>query len=198
MSTRAEQRRECIKRAKDAFNAGAINPQEALDLSKELKRLDEFGYAWRLLKHIREADDVKSDAELDLRFREEITLCTYKDTHLNDEHRLVRALNILDQGDFLESCDSPESLGLAGAIHKRLWQVRNDKRELETSLRYYRRGHEADRAREYVKQGYPGINAAFVLDLLASLESGDGGSGGRLYRISWMPGMTKRRKSVTR
>jgi hypothetical protein len=127
MSTRAEKRRECIKRTKDAFNAGAINPQEALDLSKELKKLDEFGYAWRLLKHIRETDDVKSDAGLDLRFREEITLCTYKDTHLNDEHRLVRALKILDQDNFLEGCDSPESLGLAGAIHKRLWQVRNDR-----------------------------------------------------------------------
>ena len=176
MSTRAEKRRECIKRAKDGLNAGAINSQEALELSRELKKLDEFGYAWRLLKHVREADDVKSDAELDLRFREEITLCTYKDTHLNDEHRLVRALNILDQGDFLEGCDSPESLGLAGAIHKRLWQVRNDKRELETSLHFYLRGHKVDRAREYVNDGYTGINAAFVLDLLASLESETDGS----------------------
>ena len=123
MSTRAEQRKECIKRAKDAISAGIIDPRKALDLSKELKKLDKFGYAWRLLKHIRETDDVKIGAELDLRFREEITLCTYKDTHLNDEHRLIRALKILDQGDFLEGCDSPESLALAGAIHKRLAEI---------------------------------------------------------------------------
>ena len=149
MSTRAEQRRECIQRAKDAIDAGAINTREALELAKELKGLDEFGYAWRLLVRFRASDEVKSDAALDLRFRQEIALCTYKDTHLNDEQRLVRALEILDQGDYLKDCDSPESLGLAGAIHKRLWQVRNDKSELETSLRYYRRGHEADLARGF-------------------------------------------------
>ncbi|MDX2411602.1 MAG: patatin-like phospholipase family protein, partial [Woeseiaceae bacterium] len=175
MSTQAGQRRECIQRAKDALAAEAVDIQGALELAKELKDLDEFGYAWRLLKHFRTSDEVTGDAALDLRFRQEIALCTYKDTHLNDEHRLVRALAILDEGDYLKDCDSPESLGLAGAIHKRLWQVRNDKRELEISLCYYRRGHEADRAREFEKQGYPGINAAFILDLLASLESATDG-----------------------
>ncbi|MCP4982957.1 MAG: hypothetical protein GY935_20980 [Gammaproteobacteria bacterium] len=64
MSTRVEKRRECVKRAKDAINAGVINPRDALDLSKELKKLDGFGYAWRLLKHIREADDIKSETEM--------------------------------------------------------------------------------------------------------------------------------------
>lgn len=45
MSTRAEQRRECIQRAKDALDAEAVDTQGALELSKELKDLDEFGYA---------------------------------------------------------------------------------------------------------------------------------------------------------
>lgn len=176
MSTKQEQRQECIQKAKDEINAGTLDTSGAIKLAKELKDLDEFGYAWRLLEHFRQSDDVTKDGALDLKFRQEIALCTYKDTHLNDEYRLVRALEILDQGNHLQDSNNPETLGLAGAIHKRLWQVRNDKRELETSLRYYRRGHEADQANEFVKQGYPGINAAFILDLLASLESETDGS----------------------
>ena len=176
MSTRQEQRQACIEKANDAIDAGTLDTGEAIKLAKELKVLDEFGYAWRLLERFRQSDEVTKDDALDLRFRQEIALCTYKDTHLNDEYRLVRALEILDQGDHLQGSSNPETLGLAGAIHKRLWQVRNDKRELETSLRYYRRGHEADRANEFEKQGYPGINAAFILDSLASLESETDGS----------------------
>ena len=176
MSTKQEQRRECIQRAKDAIVAGTLDAGGAIELAEELKELDEFGYAWRLLERLRKSDEVIKDAALDLRLRQEIALCTYKDTHLNDEYRLVRALDILDQGDHLQDSSNPETLGLAGAIHKRLWQVRNDKRELETSLRYYRRGHVADRANGFRKQGYPGINAAFILDLLAGLESEADGS----------------------
>lgn len=176
MATRQEQRRAYIQAAKNAIDAGTLNAAEALDLSNELKKLDEFGYAWRLLERFRNSDEVTKNDALELRFRQEIALCTYKDTHLNDEQRLVRALEILDAGNHLKDSNNPETLGLAGAIHKRLWQVRNDKRELETSLRFYRRGHDADRANEFEKQGYPGINAAFILDLLVSLESETDGS----------------------
>jgi predicted acylesterase/phospholipase RssA len=176
MSTRQEQRQACIDGAKKAIDAGTLDTGEAIKLAKELKDLDEFGYAWRLLERFRQSDEVTKDDALDIKFRQEIALCTYKDTHLNDEYRLVRALDILDQGDHLQDSNNPETLGLAGAIHKRLWRVRSDKRELETSLHFYRRGHEADQANEFVKQGYPGINAAFILDLLASLESETDGS----------------------
>jgi predicted acylesterase/phospholipase RssA len=170
MSTKQELRQECINRAKAAIKSGTLNASGALELAKELKDLDEFGYAWRLLEHFRKSDEVMKNDVLDLEFRQKIALCTYKDTHLNDEYRLVRALEILDQGDHLKLSSNPETLGLAGAIHKRLWQVRNDKRELETALLYYRRGHEADQKNKFENQGYPGINAAFILDLLASLE----------------------------
>ncbi len=170
MTTRHESRLKCIEKAKNAMDSGAVDIRQALDLSQELKTFDEFGYAWRLLKHVRDAGDTALDGAMDLRFRQEIALCTYKDTHQNEEHRLVRALGILDEGDHLKDSADPETLGLAGAIHKRLWQIRNDKRELETSFFFYHRGHEADRENGYIKLGYPGINAAFVLDLLASLE----------------------------
>ena len=171
MQSRARLRKARIENAKKALETGAVRPQEALELAKELQDSDEFGYAWRLLSVVRKSDSVKRNPDLDLRFRQQVALCMYKDTHLNDEHRLVRALDIIDEGEHLVTSEDPETLGLAGAIHKRLWQVRNDKRELELALKYYRLGHNADKNQNYKKhQGYPGINAAFILDLLASLD----------------------------
>jgi len=177
VKSRAETRKRLIEQAKTALKAEDFGPDDAVELSNDLKSVDEFGYAWRLLNRIRESGEIRGDDARDLKFRQEIALCTYKDTHLNDEHRLVRALEILDEGEHLRYSQSPETLGLAGAIHKRLWQVRNDKRELEISLSYYSRGHDADVAGNFQKQGYPGINAAYVLDLLASLESDIDGAG---------------------
>lgn len=176
MTSRTEKRRAYIENVKALESRGAVGADEALALARQLKSVDEFGYAWRLLTRVRASDEVKSNPALDLAFRQEIALCTYKDTHLNGEQRLVRALEILDQGGHLATSDNPETLGLAGAIHKRLWQVRNDKRELELSLQFYRRGHDSDRKQQFVpRQGYPGINAAFILDLLAALDAEDGG-----------------------
>lgn len=170
MSRRQQQRQEYIREAKAAMESGTVDAGLALKLADKLQQQDEFGYAWRLLTLAKDSDQVSSDNDLALKFRQKVTLYTYKDTHLNEEHRLERARAILDQDNHLKDSDNPETLGLAGAIHKRLWQLRSDKRELETSLNYYRRGHEADLAQNWQERGYPGINAAFVLDLLANLE----------------------------
>jgi hypothetical protein len=61
-----------------------------------------------------------------------------------------------------------ETLGLAGAIYKRLWELSAQERHLATSLAYYYRGYEQGVESDY---GYTAINAAFVLDLLADIES---------------------------
>src|SRR5262249_42702750 len=78
---------------------------------------------------------------------------------------------------------------LAGAIHKRKWEVDGQRLHLERALFYYLRGYaqgapEGSRAdvlrylhdnpgcqlRADDDQGYNGINAAFVLDVLAQQE----------------------------
>jgi predicted acylesterase/phospholipase RssA len=168
MTSRAEERKVLIHEVKAALSAKVLAADAAITLCAKLKAIDEFGYAWRLLELARDLGEPGD--KWDLKFRQEIALCTYKDTHLNEEYRLVKGLKILDKGNHLETSDDPETLGLAGAIHKRLWRIRKDQRELETSLLYYYRGHEADRDRDYIKEGYPGINAAFILDKLASLD----------------------------
>ena len=171
MPSRSELRQSLLEEVKAALTSDGVEPEDALSLSTKLKGINEFGYAWRLLMAVRASDKVKLDPDLDLLFRQQISLCTYKDTHLNDEHRLNRALDILNENDHLKTSEDPETLGLAGAIHKRLWEVRKDGRELEQALKYYRLGHRTDKKQGFeIHQGYPGINAAFLLDLIASLE----------------------------
>lgn len=161
---------DCVAKARQVLGGVEMPPQELLELALALKEKGEFGYAWKILARARTAKNLAP--ALNTRLRQEQALCTYKDTHLHEDNRLKRALEILDEGRDLATTTDPETLGLAGAIHKRRWRVRNDKKELETALRYYRRGHQQDHRQDFrQKQGYPGINAAFVLDLLASLEA---------------------------
>src|SRR5678815_3426531 len=61
-----------------------------------------------------------------------------------------------------------ETLGQAGAIHKRLWEHTGREGMLEASLAFYKRGFDQGPQHDY---GYTGINAAFILDLLADLET---------------------------
>ena len=60
-----------------------------------------------------------------------------------------------------ETCNNPETLGLWGAIHKRLWELNPEPALLDTGITAYARGFA-------LKQDhYTGINFAFLLDLRA-------------------------------
>jgi predicted acylesterase/phospholipase RssA len=99
-----------------------------------------------------------------VRVTQKLALCTYKDLELPARQRLDDALNILEK---LETKDQ-ETLGLMGSIHKKFWELDGQKLHLERSAAYYRRGYEQGPAGD---NGYTGINAAYVLDLLASQEA---------------------------
>ena len=158
-----------IAAAKQVLGGTDLGSDELIALAYTLKSKNEFGYAWRVFSRGRSANNLTPEVASEL--CQQQALCTYKDVHLHADQRLERALSVLEEGEDLQTTTDPETLGLAGAIHKRLWQVRNHRRDLERALHYYRRGHQSDRESNfYKKEGYPGINTAFVLDLLASLE----------------------------
>src|SRR5262249_44883151 len=139
------------------------------DFAKELKRERKFGLARRLLGRAKRlaAAGASLAPELKLKLGQQRALCTYKDPDLPADQRLDLALEILQEADDLRTTRNQETLGLAGAIHKRKWEVDGQRQHLETSLAYYLRGyHEGVES----DQGYTGINAAFVLDLLADQE----------------------------
>jgi predicted acylesterase/phospholipase RssA len=96
-----------------------------------------------------------------------LALVTYKDPDLPPDEKLDDALAVLMEADDLPTTRDQETLGLAGSIHKRRWEVDGQKQHLERSLAFYLRGYEQGVKGDF---GYTGINAAFVLDLIADQE----------------------------
>jgi hypothetical protein len=56
--------------------------------------------------------------------------------------RLGRALRILEAADGLQETQNQETLGLAGAIFKRKWEVSGQKIHLEQALYHYLHGYQ--------------------------------------------------------
>jgi hypothetical protein len=60
-----------------------------------------------------------------------------------------------------------ETVGLWGAVHKRLWEEVKEKADLDQAFRAYERGY------FFKNDPYNGINFAFLLDVRSSLATGD-------------------------
>jgi hypothetical protein len=89
-----------------------------------------------------------------------LALLTYKSKHPTEEASLREAHALLAAFDPDTSNDT-ETLGLWGAVHKRLWSLTGDLAHLDASIRAYERGF-------YLRNDhYNGINLAFLLDLRA-------------------------------
>jgi len=141
---------------------------QVLALEKILNPARRFGIAHRILHRITDDPALKADWKLRLKVGHRLSLNTYKDPDLPTDQKLQDALAILQSVDDLRISKNQETLGQAGAIYKRRWEQSAQQRDLETSLAYYYRGYEQGVVDD---QGYTAINAAFVLDLLADIES---------------------------
>jgi predicted acylesterase/phospholipase RssA len=161
-TTRAEE----LLRGKSEASA-----EEVLALALRLRDAQEFGLARKLLRRIPPQGLGEKAAVL---ARQQHAICTYKDPDIPLSARLARALEILAEGECLATTVTQETLGIAGAIHKRKWETTMRVAELERSLHYYHRGFEQG----FEDLGYTAINAAFVLDLLADAEGNEPGSPG--------------------
>jgi predicted acylesterase/phospholipase RssA len=160
---------ENVATAHDILRGQSRKANEMFDFAMELKKEREFGLARRLLARAR-VEPSLSDENSSFRVKvyQQLALCTYKDPDLQADARLDRALEILRQSsEELDKTNNQETLGISGAIYKRKWELDNQKQQLERALSYYQRGYEQGPAKD---QGYTGINAAFVLDLLAHQE----------------------------
>ena len=178
-----------IDEAKKLLRGADAPPQAFFDLAKKLKNKQHFDYARRLLAL---ASKMKlKDPALELKIVQQYASCTEKDPDLPIDRRFREAKEII--ADVLEEAkifakrpleeraaqpagaikQRQETFGIAGAIEKRWWQADGQPLHLVRSLELYERGFilgiEPDRDR-LPDQGYTGINAAFVLDLLAHQE----------------------------
>ena len=165
-----------VQEAEQILRGRQADPPEMLKLAKKLKEENRFGYARRLLARASNSSGICKNKNTREEIFQQLALCTYKDEDLPVDERLDRALEILCQVADFATTKNPETLGLIGAIYKRKWEVDNQRQNLERALFYYLRGYEQGVEKD---QGYTGINAAFVLDRLASLESQEAEKAGK-------------------
>lgn len=95
-----------------------------------------------------------------------LALCTYQDEELLPLLRFSRALDILEKlglGDPHKA--TFQILKLGGAIYKRKWEYDGQIESLYQALAFYRAAYAADPQQD---KGYCGVNAAYILDILAS------------------------------
>jgi len=93
-----------------------------------------------------------------------LALATYKSRIPTEVAALEEAKAILQDLN-PEVSNDPETLGLWGAIHKRLWTKTEDRPSLDTAVLAYQRGF--DIRTDY----YNGINLAFLFNLRARVSS---------------------------
>jgi hypothetical protein len=97
---------------------------------------------------------------------QQLALATYKFEQPDKKAALIKAQGILSKLAPQTSSDA-ETVGLWGAIHKRLWDQTQNWDDLNVAVKGYGRGY-------CIKNDYyNGINYAFMLDLRASQSAGD-------------------------
>jgi tetratricopeptide (TPR) repeat protein len=77
----------------------------------------------------------------DVYFIQQLALCTYKDKTVDPNLALIDALQIIGklEPESRNTVD-PETLGITGAIYKRLWLLNNQVFYLDRAIEYYERG----------------------------------------------------------
>lgn len=90
-----------------------------------------------------------------------LALITYKSKYPTEEAALKEARDLLTSLN-PETSNDTETLGLWGAVHKRLWDLTKDTANLDEAVRGYERGF-------YLRNDYyNGINLAYLLNIRAA------------------------------
>ncbi len=129
-------------------------------MAEDLKDGLEFGLARKLFAKATELEPAT------LKFKQRLALCTYKDEELLPATRFADALKILEKiGLRDKDTRDSETLCLGGAVYKRMWEYAGQMEHLYESLFFYRAAHERNPEQDL---GYGGVNAAYILQILAS------------------------------
>ncbi len=152
----------------------SVAPEQATPAHSELmarvdeaQRKNDWLKAKMLLEEIREMRKASPAGEPkaeDPYILQRLALATYKSAHPTPEAALTAArdlLNLLGP----EVSNDTETLGLWGAVHKRLWDLTKEPRHLDEAIRGAERGY-------YLRNDYyNGINYAFLLNVRASIAT---------------------------
>lgn len=97
---------------------------------------------------------------------QQFAVATYKSEHPGRISSLMAARDAL-AGLQPDTCSDAETIGIWGAIHKRLWTATTERAYLDKAIRSYARGY------FFKDDYYNGINFAFLLNVRASVSTGD-------------------------
>lgn len=110
------------------------------------------------------ASSVQHEVPEDPAIIQQLALLTYKSDFPNRETALREATELLITLS-PDTTNDPETLGLWGAVHKRLWTSNRNSADLDVAINAYARGF-------YVRHDhYSGINLAYLLNVRAANES---------------------------
>ena len=147
---------------KAAAQAGALPGKDAvfstlLEAFRDARKASEFATAKVLVEKLRALKGPDGKASADPYLVQQHAFVTYMSKQPTKRDALEEARQILQTLD-PEKTSDPETLGLWGAIHKRLWDETGDPEALDQGIFSYARGF-------YIKRDYyTGINYAFMLD----------------------------------
>ncbi|MCP3956395.1 MAG: DUF4071 domain-containing protein [bacterium] len=142
-----------------------------IDAAEKAKRNKEFKESIELFQ---KAIERQGQEKPDIFLAQRLALVTYKAGEEKDAggnldkdkaiDALLEAEEILKKYCAPKTTTDPETLGLSGAINKRLYTLTDDTEYLDRSIDFYERGF-------YVKQDYyNGINVAFMYTMKANFE----------------------------
>jgi len=145
--------------AADADASNASNPTLAVLMEQlnEAKKKKDFDTAKSLLKVI------ITMAPNQIAFKQQLALVTYKSKQPDELSALKEAQVILGELEPMHS-NNAETLGLWGAVHKRLFEIAKQRADLDTAIQSYEKGF------RLLLDYYNGINLAFLLNVRASLS----------------------------
>ena len=135
-----------------------------LEAFRESRKRSEFATAREFVQKLRALkpgpDGAPSNDPYLVQQHAFVTYMSKQPTKVDSLEEARRILKILEP----EKTGDPETLGLWGAIHKRLWDETKDRLALDQGIFSYARGF-------YIKRDfYTGINYAFMLDDRARLQ----------------------------
>jgi hypothetical protein len=153
-----------LQAASEARAAAVAPPPPAethralMELAREAQKASRFEEARQLLSSVLAVmENQAPNRTPDPTLLQQLALVTYKSKLPTPIEALRAACEILKKLS-PETSNDPETLGLWGAVHKRLWQLTSSRESLDCSVRAHERGF-------YLRQDYyNGINLAFLLN----------------------------------
>jgi tetratricopeptide (TPR) repeat protein len=145
-----------VKIKEETLLEGYPSISDLIKDAEEAKNKKDFSLAIKILSAARKYDE---NNQLII---QRLALATYKSEKPNKISSYKKAIGILKKLN-PETSSDPETLGLCGAIYKRIYDETKKQQDIEKALGFYEKGF-------YLKQDYyNGINVAYLYDHLASI-----------------------------